>query len=564
MRTTQKTWPRRLLNDRRGFTAVVLALLALPLIGVVGIGVDYGLSIRAESLLNSAADAAALAATDAASNAVINNQTNYSQQGVAAGTQAFNAVVATIPNVTVQPVSITVNENPPGSTTFVTVVSYTASYSTFFGRLFQTNSFPLSGGSTAQITLKAFEDFHILMDTSGSMAIGATESDMSTLASLTLAASQAAYQNIAPYNLTYNGINSYMGQGSKNCSQTTNGHTTYTCGAAQSNTQGCAFACHWDTGNTCSSTAGCDFYAVAKGANANHTVVTLRQDLEQQAVQQVITALSSQDTISQYRAAVYGFSTAYAAAGTGSATISSNLQVVSALPAIGAGSSALLTAAAAAGNMVQPVAGTDHSPAPPGSLSVPEPNTNFGAAMTALAAGMSCPGSSGTYIPCPGDGATSTAPQEFLFIITDGLEDFCPGSTGATVTVGCSGRTIQPIQASECAALKAQGVQILVLYVQYYPLDQNPYYNGFYVNDGLGTVNGVQGVQGFVDPGATTPPTSPPYPAGTVPYNLSQCASPTANANTSNFFYASDSTQIATQLNAMLLAAEAQGVRFVK
>ena len=540
--------PRRrggLLGDRRGFVAIVLGLLAVPLVGIIGIGVDYGFSVRAQTLLNSAADSAALAATDTASNAVVNNQTNFSQQGVAAGTQVFNAQAVNVPNVTVNPVSVRVTQNPPGSTTFVTTVSYTASYQTWFGNLFGTPTFAIGGGSTAQITLKAFEDFHILMDTSGSMAIGATAADMSNLAKATLIASNNAYLGVTTG--TYNGMYSFLGQGSHNCY---NSNTkTYNCGAAQSNTQGCAFGCHWDTSNT--NCTNCDFYEIAHANN-----ITLRQDLEQQSVQQVLNTLSTQDTISQYRAAVYSFYTNFVTSGN-TTTIANNLQVVSALPPVGSGSSAIVTAASAASNMVQPIAGTDDSNAPAGAPKFPEPNTNFGAAMAAMAAGMNCPGTSSGYIPCPGDGATNTAPQEFLFIITDGMEDFCQSVSG---TSGCTGRTIQPIQPSECSALKAQGVQILVLYVQYVPLDQNPYYNGFYVNDGEG--NG--GVQGFVDPGGTAPPTSPPYPSGTVPANLLACSSPTTNANTSNFFYASDSSQIATQLNAMLIAAEAQGVRFVK
>ena len=48
-------------------------------------------------------------------------------------------------------------------------------------------------------------------------------------------------------------------------------------------------------------------------------------------------------------------------------------------------------------------------------------------------------------------------------------------------------------------------------------------------------------------------------PNSAVQTNLTACAS-----SPSFFFYASDSSQIATQLNAMLTAAENTGVRFTQ
>jgi Flp pilus assembly protein TadG len=533
----------RLLRDRRGVIAIVLGLVALPLIGIVGLAVDYGFATRAQALLNSAADSAAVAATDAAANAFVNNATSFTAPGVAAGTQVFTALAVSIPSVTVNPVTVTVTQTA-GTATFVSVVNYTASYQTSFGVLFGVPAFPLAGGSTATISLRAFQDFHILMDTSGSMGIGATAADMATLAGLTLTASNDAYQNIAPYKGTYNGVNSFLGKGSGNCGGS--------CGAAQSTTQGCAFGCHWDTSNTnCGATrAGCDFYEIAKGANPGGVSVTLRQDVVQSAVQEVITTMATQDNLNQYRAAVYAFSTNYVTSGS-TTTIQSDLTPISVLPPVGATAADLTAAATAAANMIQPIAGTDYASAPAGAPKFPEPNSNFGAAMTALAAGISCPGTGGTYIPCPGDGGTQSTPQEFLFVITDGMEDFCPSVSGTST---CNNRTIQPIQPSECAALKAQGVQILVLYVQYVPLDVAPYYNSFYVSN----------VQQYVDPNGTIPPTTPPYPSGTVPANLLACSSTNSQNPTGQLFIASNSAQIATQLQAMLQAAENQGVRLVR
>jgi Flp pilus assembly protein TadG len=537
-----------LARDRRGIIAIMIALLAIPLICIIGLGIDYGLAVRAQALLDSAADAAAVAATDTASNAANNADTSLAEiyaQGQAAGTQMFNAQAANIPNVSNPPpvAVVTVTQPVAGTATFATTVTYTAQYQTWFGSLFSsfrsapfigpnTPTFYLSGSSSAQITLRAYEDFHILMDTSGSMSIAATTTDMANLARLTLIASNQAWQGQPPYNTgptSPSGINSYMGVGSQNCSQANNGNPPYLCGAAQSATVGCAFGCHWD--NSTHACNNCDFYEIAKNAR-----IDLRVDKEQQAVAQVLSTMATQDSFNQYRAAVYGFSTIYNTF-NGATSIQGNLKTVSALPAT-ASLAALQAASVAAQNMLQPVVGTDKSPPPPGSVSQPEPNTNFGAAMNSLV----------DLIPAPGDGTTATTPQEFLFVITDGMEDFCTGVSG---TASCNNRTIQPVQANECAAMKAKGIQIYILYVQYVPLDQGTYYNPFYVNDQLPS----GGVQSFVDPDGT------PASEATAPVvtGLQACAT-----QPSNLFFASDSTQIQTQLNQMLLAAESQGVRLTQ
>ena len=473
-----------LLRDRRGVVAIVLGMLAVPLVGLVGLAIDYSFAIRSQSLLNSAADSAAIAATDAAANAFQNNQTVAASvsAGQAAGLRAFNAQLANLPNVSMSAtiscnavlstVCVTVAQNPAGSATFVTNILYSASYQTWFGGLFAVPTFPISGGSTATIALKAYEDFNILMDNSGSMQIASTPADMATLGPLTLKADQSACK-------ADGGVRGPPSM----------------CGMAQGTN--CAFGCHWLS-------SGTDFYQVAQSNG-----VPTRWNTEQSAVQQVITTMSTQNTISQYRVAVYTFNNALTKVyPTNSSTPSTDL----------------LDGATAAQNISPLVVGTGSN----------EPDTNFGAAMTSLA----------PLLPPAGDGS-SGSPKEFLFIITDGIEDYNQS--------GCnnpSGRCQQPITPSECAAIKAAGVQILVLYVQYVPLDTS--YGGVNYNNGWYDTY----IQKYVDPAPYTGTTDP---NSAVQTNLTACAS-----SPSFFFYASDSSQISTQLNAMLTAAENTGVRFTQ
>ncbi len=100
-------------------------------------------------------------------------------------------------------------------------------------------------------------------------------------------------------------------------------------------------------------------------------------------------------------------------------------------------------------------------------------------------------------------------PQRFLFLVSDGVYDqYAPSGQ----------RQIGAFDPADCAALKALGVSILVLYTPYTPIPSN----GFY----------VQNVE----------PKSPQI----VP-NLQACAS-----SPSYFFVASDASAIDTQLQTML------------
>jgi hypothetical protein len=129
-----------------------------------------------------------------------------------------------------------------------------------------------------------------------------------------------------------------------------------------------------------------------------------------------------------------------------------------------------------------------------------------------------------TLLPTAGDGSKPQTPREVLFVITDGIEDYISGNQ----------RILQPISPSDCAAVKAKGVEIYVLNLQYVPLDQRPYYDAFY----------VRYVQPYVDPGGAETPYSP------VATNLQACASQTGSV-----FYAS-SPELRQQLAAMVLAAQ--------
>ena len=116
-----------------------------------------------------------------------------------------------------------------------------------------------------------------------------------------------------------------------------------------------------------------------------------------------------------------------------------------------------------------------------------------------------------------GDGSSSTKTKPFVFLLTDGAQNFqtcCSFSGSNSATVMASGTS------SPCQALKSRGITVAVLYIPYEPI-QNP--TTIYSNeDGVANAN-------------------IPF----IPPSLTSCASP-------NFFFqATSTTQIAAALAAM-------------
>ena len=225
---------------------------------------------------------------------------------------------------------------------------------------------------------------------------------------------------------------------------------------------GCAFACHWSNTNE-------DYYQLAIDNN-----VQLRITVLQQAVTGLITTLIGQDAANGFRLGLYTFS---------QPDVAKNVM-----------------------HTINPLSYDIASEAQSVNTIVPDindcssncPDTYFSAAMAELTALDQAQ-------PQGGD----QAPQRFLFVVSDGVYDQY-ASNGA--------RQIGAFNPADCAAIKALGVNILVLYTPYTPLPTN----SFYV--------------------ANVEPISPEI----VP-NLQACAS-----SPNYFFTASDATAIKTQMQNML------------
>jgi hypothetical protein len=244
----------------------------------------------------------------------------------------------------------------------------------------------------------------------------------------------------------------------------------------------CAFACHWDANNN-------DYYGLARKNN-----VQLRFDVVQSAVAAAIGEMITLELIpSQFGVGIYTF-------GTPAPNVLTKIY-----PANQTSSTDLTDGMTAAAAIRSPVV-------------IDVANTDFPTAMAQLAQAS----------PAAGDGSSTTSPKRALIIVTDGLADY--GSRTIPTSEG-------PINPANCAAMKALGYNVYVLYTTYITTPTN-----------LILVNNtalLPYINGTASPAMVT--------------SLQSCASaPT------NYAEASDPAAIASAMTQLLKAALGNGGRFTK
>jgi Flp pilus assembly protein TadG len=245
----------------------------------------------------------------------------------------------------------------------------------------------------------------------------------------------------------------------------------------------CAFACH-DLNNSN------NYYKLAKTLG-----VTTRIDVLRSATQSLMdTAAATQTYTNQFRMAIYDFGGSAGTAG---------------LRALFLLSSSLTSAKTAAGNIdLMTVSGQGQNN---------DQDTGFTNILPAINGAISAPGS-----------GLSSAPQKYLFFVSDGVADeYNTGCLKPTT----AGRCQSPINPTLCAPLKSRGVKIAVLYTTYLALPTNSWYNNW--------------IAPF-NPGQWGP-----SPNSEIATNMASCASPVL------FFEVSPTQGISQAMNALFQKAVA-------
>jgi Flp pilus assembly protein TadG len=406
---------RRFFRNGDGSTSMIFGLSLIPIIFMVGLGIDFTAAAQKHLKLDAAADAAALAAV------APSNMTQTTDQAQAAAINIFMAQASMISNVSYSAPTVNIVQN--GLTRTVTVTYTAYSINTFpnvLGLLTHSSQtqWLVNGASTATSTTAPNINFYMLLDNSPSMAIAATTAGINTMVA----------------NTTSQG--------------------------------GCAFACHQSkpSADNLGNPNGEDNYTLAK----NLGVVTRIQNLASATAQLMNTAseMMSENNATCpngpgcYEMAIFTFNVK----GSGRNCSNTSIQVIYA-PSCAPSSNLGAAQTAAAGIDVLEVCSNNFLSC---SNNNSDTDTAFEAAMNAV----------GNIMPDPGRGTSGSSPQEVLFLVTDGVDDEVNAASCSKPLSGGS-RCQQPFDTSVCTTLKNRGIRIAVLYTEYLPLPTNVWYNSW-------------------------------------------------------------------------------------
>ena len=169
------------IRNRAGNVAILTGLCALPLIGIMGLAIDYSLALLTKSRLDAAADAAAIAAITKAQSVILANggqDGDYQAEGAAQGQAAFKANLGAMSFAEAPTPTVSVLRSGQNITANV---SYATSNQTQFGSIFGVKTGSVSGRISSVLSMKKYVNIYLLVDTSNSMGIGASTQDMTAL-----------------------------------------------------------------------------------------------------------------------------------------------------------------------------------------------------------------------------------------------------------------------------------------------------------------------------------------------------------------------------------------------
>jgi Flp pilus assembly protein TadG len=160
----------RLLRDTRASVMIIAAISTLALATAAGVGVDFARGNNFKQALQGAADTAAIAGASVYLNA------GYATQATTAATNYLTTAVTHLPANN----GVTTSVSLSGSSPFTVTVNASASINSTFNALIQ-KTIAVSVMATANGPSNPNIDFYMLLDSSPSMGIAATQSGINTM-----------------------------------------------------------------------------------------------------------------------------------------------------------------------------------------------------------------------------------------------------------------------------------------------------------------------------------------------------------------------------------------------
>jgi Flp pilus assembly protein TadG len=171
--------------NRRGNVAVISALTAIPLLSAVGCAIDYSMASWIKMKLQAAADAATLATMSINSPAVTAAKAMTGNGTISGGstdaTNYFNANLSAAPasnGYTGLTSSATVTKS---SQVLTTKLTFSATVPTHFMGIIGFKNLAVGGSSSASYTMPTYINFYLLLDVSGSMSFPSTTTEQARL-----------------------------------------------------------------------------------------------------------------------------------------------------------------------------------------------------------------------------------------------------------------------------------------------------------------------------------------------------------------------------------------------
>jgi Flp pilus assembly protein TadG len=182
-------WPligllARLKADRKGGVLMIMGLSIVPLTFATGFGIDYARAMRLQTHLNSAADAAALAAVSPAMILLSDDASTAAAQNM------FDSQASTLGGYQSLQRTVTIADSTSGSGNTLgylrsATVNYTVQSINFFGSILGAKTLTLHGTASATAAQPPNVDFYLAMDNSPSMLLPATSDGITKVQNVT-------------------------------------------------------------------------------------------------------------------------------------------------------------------------------------------------------------------------------------------------------------------------------------------------------------------------------------------------------------------------------------------
>jgi Flp pilus assembly protein TadG len=453
----------------RGNSAIIFGIAALPIISAVGCVIDYSYASMIKTKLQAAADAATLATVSNNSPIVITAKGMSGGGSVSGGStylqNFFNEDTSAFTGISLTPT--------PTVTKSGQSVAATATFSyavpTYFLKIMGYSTITVSGTSTASFTLPTYIDFYLMLDVSGSMSFPSTTAEQQRLLAVNP-------DNLGEYSGGCQFACHFTSQNA--CGQSTQGPIPAVGNSTNPNPGGYCqgFIISRLGTNPTSFTAGTTNATNGNSVNWNNSQVStcatagttsciqLRADAVGYAVTALLTQATTTETSTgisnQFRVGLFPFIQYMCSPGntaTGDVNKSNSCSV---------GLTTSLSGSTIT-NFAQQLA----------NLLDTGVNTTLGSGGTHFENALSTMGS---YINSVGTGSGPTNTLPYVFIVSDGSQDYQTQSGGNWGSQNWNSNGTSPYQNSStgippnsedntdyCQAMKSNGITVAVLYIPY-------------------------------------------------------------------------------------------------